>query len=44
MCSIASSNVFTEMSVDVGQTWFSMVPDASGAVLMMLASVRRNWM
>jgi hypothetical protein len=32
-------DVFTEMSVDGGRTWFPMVPEPSTAVLMMLAAV-----
>jgi hypothetical protein len=28
-------DVFTDMSVDGGQTWFPMVPEPSAAVLMM---------
>ena len=32
-------DVFTEMSVDGGQTWFPMVPEPSTAMLMILAAV-----
>jgi hypothetical protein len=31
-------NVFTEMSVDGGQTWFPMVPEPSGLLLLVLAT------
>jgi hypothetical protein len=42
-------DVFTEMSVDGGQTWFPMVPEPSTVVLMMLAVIgtmlnRRRWL
>jgi hypothetical protein len=32
-------DVFTDMSVDGGQTWFPMVPEPSAVVLMMMAMV-----
>ena len=35
--------VFTEMSVDGGQTWFPMVPEPSAAMLMILALGLSVW-